>query len=562
MYNEGKRKIGSRRQGIKMRKILYWGMRTLFVLLCFVVATLLFMDYPISLASEGTKTVYSIQIARYRDVSEARTEFYRLTAALKKANLDYLRIERIGKFYSLRIGKFKDHAGAEKLLNTITSHLSSPRIMDVYFIEKRILTMYDPLKKGEQPLSEIANRKGDEHKKRDYGQVKLKTKVPELCFECHKELKKGRSDRYVHFLFKEGKCITCHNSHVSKIKGLMIDEVDAICLGCHDEIRNLVNNAILHGALRDNSCTECHFPHSGENKYLLVKEEKGLCLSCHEDLNQQFKKPFICLPFKEGECSSCHNSHASSIDDLLVSPPNTLCKKCHEPQCKVDRISIAALVQDSECTSCHSGHSSYDRGLLGPYGHKVFLDKNCEECHSPIKSGREMPAKIDGADLCFNCHKRSTLKYEYIDDDIHIKDAKNPCTVCHDHHASSQRNLTKKESRICINCHVSTERRTAAMEKALKTSKCEPVKKRQCFECHIPAHSSRPLNYRADELALCARCHASQHKITHPLGTDVKDPRNGQRMTCNSCHSMHSANADFMLTHDRKKALCIQCHVM
>lgn len=393
-------------------------------------------------------------------------------------------------------------------------------------------------------------------------QVKLKTNVPDLCFECHKELKKAQSDKYVHFLFKDGKCGTCHDAHVSKRKGLMVDKIDTICLGCHDSIRNLVENAIVHGALREHSCTECHSAHSAKNKYLLVKDEKGLCLNCHEDLNRQFQKPVICRPFKEGECSACHNSHASPVNSLLVSQPNTLCKKCHEPKCKAGQVSIASAVAGMDCTTCHSGHSSFEKGLLGPFGHKVFLDKNCEECHNPIKSPRDITTKIKGADLCFKCHKRNMSKYEYVENDIHVKDLKNPCTVCHDEHASNQKNLTKKESNVCAKCHESTERRTSAMESALKSVGCEPIKNRKCFECHIPSHSSRPLNYRAEEIPLCARCHAAQHKITHPVGIDIKDPRNGRPLTCNSCHSMHSANADFMLTHDRKRALCIQCHKM
>jgi predicted CXXCH cytochrome family protein len=395
-----------------------------------------------------------------------------------------------------------------------------------------------------------------------YAQVKLKTKVPDLCFECHKELKKAQSDKYVHFLFKDGKCITCHDSHVSKRKGLMLDKVDSICLGCHESIKKPTENAIVHGALREHSCTECHFPHSGENMHLLVKEEKGLCLNCHEDLNKKFQNTYICRPFKEGECSACHNSHASPVDSLLVSQPNKLCKKCHEPRCKAGQVSIALAVADTGCTACHSGHSSFDKGLLGPFGHKVFLEKKCEECHNPIKSQKDITTKMKGSDLCFNCHKRNMSKYEYVDNDIHVKDAKNPCIVCHDEHASNQKNLTKKETNVCAKCHESTERRTSAMEGALKSVGCEPIKDRKCFDCHIPSHSSRPLNYRADEIPLCARCHAAEHKITHPVGIDIKDPRNGRPLTCISCHSMHSANADFMLTHDRKRALCIQCHKM
>lgn len=393
-------------------------------------------------------------------------------------------------------------------------------------------------------------------------QLGLKTKVPDLCFECHKELKEAQADTYVHFLFKNGKCSTCHDPHVSKRKGLMVDKIDTICLRCHDSIKNLLEHAMIHGALREHDCTECHAPHSAKNKYLLAKEEKGLCLNCHENLNREFQKPHICRPFKEGECSACHNAHASPVNSLLVSQPNQLCKQCHAPRCKAGEVSIASAVEGIDCASCHSGHSSFDAGLLGPFGHKVFLDKKCEECHNPITSQGDITTKISGADLCFTCHKRNMSKYEYVDNDIHVKDAKNPCTVCHDEHASNQKNLTKKESNVCGTCHESTERRTSAMESALKSVGCEPIKNRKCFECHIPSHSSRPLNYRAEEIPLCARCHSSQHKITHPVGIDIKDPRNDRPLTCNSCHSMHSASADFMLTHDRKRALCIQCHKM
>ena len=100
------------------------------------------------------------------------------------------------------------------------------------------------------------------------------------------------------------------------------------------------------------------------------------------------------------------------------------------------------------------------------------------------------------------------------------------------------------------------------MEKTLKSIKCAPVKDRACFDCHIPMHSDRPLNYRADGIDMCARCHETQHKITHPLGKDVIDPRDGGQLTCLSCHSMHAARDEFLLTHDRNRALCIQCHKM
>jgi predicted CXXCH cytochrome family protein len=395
-----------------------------------------------------------------------------------------------------------------------------------------------------------------------YAQTKLKAKIPALCYECHKELKKGLSDRYIHFLFKQGKCITCHSSHVSKIKGLMKEEITSLCLKCHENLRNLIKKATLHSALKENDCTECHHAHSGKNKYLLIKAEKNLCLGCHENVNKQLGDPYACLPFKEGKCSACHDSHASLQDALLIAPPSKLCKKCHAIRCKVGRVSIASAVKEISCTTCHSGHSSQNKGLLGPYGHRVFLDKDCGQCHEPITAKREITIKMKGEELCFSCHKRNLLKYIYVDNDVHVKDAKNPCNICHDYHASDKKNLTMKESRLCINCHEDTEKRTIAMERRLKSIKCIPVKERKCFECHLPAHSELPLDYRADEISLCARCHEAQHKITHPLGSDVIDIRTGQPVTCVSCHSMHSSKAEFMLTHDRRRALCIQCHKM
>ncbi|UCD34449.1 MAG: hypothetical protein JSU90_09125 [Nitrospiraceae bacterium] len=395
------------------------------------------------------------------------------------------------------------------------------------------------------------------------GQIKLKTRVPELCYECHTELKKAQTDTYRHFLFKQGKCSSCHNPHVSKNKALMVEGVDALCTGCHDAIGDALGKGIVHGALRDHECTECHLPHSGEQGYLLVKEEKGLCLSCHENLTDQLEKPFICGPFKKGDCSACHDPHASPDDSLLVSEPNRLCSECHGPKCKAGPVSIVSAVKGSDCTSCHSGHSSHDQGLLGPFGHPEFLGKKCGECHNPITATGQITTKLKGADLCFNCqHQRNKSRYEYVDNDLHVKGKENPCTVCHDYHASNQKNLTKKESRLCVNCHEETERRTQAMERALASRICDPIRERKCFECHIPSHSSRPLNYRAEEISLCARCHSAQHRISHPLGTDVTDPRDGSPVTCNSCHSMHSSGSDFMLTHDRKRALCIQCHKM
>ena len=164
----------------------------------------------------------------------------------------------------------------------------------------------------------------------------------------------------------------------------------------------------------------------------------------------------------------------------------------------------------------------------------------------------------EGSDLCFQCHKKDSQKFR--ENDVHGSDANGGCTMCHSYHASKRKNLTVKESAICITCHETTEKSTVLMEKALKGVRCVPVKDRQCFECHIPPHSTQELYFREDSIQTCARCHEAEHKVAHPLGKDAIDPRNGQPITCITCHSMHASKAEFMLIYDRKRQLCIQCH--
>src|SRR3990170_6349935 len=74
-----------------------------------------------------------------------------------------------------------------------------------------------------------------------YAQTGIKAKVPDLCYQCHKQLKESLSQSYVHFPFKQGKCEACHNMHASDRKDLLKDDVNSVCLSCHEGIRNLMS---------------------------------------------------------------------------------------------------------------------------------------------------------------------------------------------------------------------------------------------------------------------------------------------------------------------------------
>jgi predicted CXXCH cytochrome family protein len=386
----------------------------------------------------------------------------------------------------------------------------------------------------------------------------LKEKAPDLCYKCHIKLKDSFTRSSVHFPFKDGKCNSCHNVHAGNMKGLLKEQINSLCLNCHEGIRNALKKDFVHNALKKGVCTDCHYAHSGDNKHLLVKAQKDLCWDCHNSLKEQLGKSYVHSPFRDGKCSSCHDPHASSEENLARANPNKLCQSCHTAKCKVGNVSITSAIQKLSCDTCHGGHASNTKGLLGPYGHTSFLNRQCDQCHNPIEADKRITLKIPGKGLCLSCHKKDEITLK--ENDIHINDAKGGCTLCHSYHASKKKNMTVKESQLCFTCHENTEKRTTLMEKALKSIRCVPVKNRKCFECHIPPHSNNPLYFKTDDIQTCAQCHTQQHKITHPIGKDVKDPRNGQPITCVTCHSMHTAKAEFMLSFDRKRQLCIQCH--
>ncbi len=386
----------------------------------------------------------------------------------------------------------------------------------------------------------------------------VKAQLSDICVKCHPNLKDEMAQKDVHFPFKQGKCGACHDMHVSNYKGLVRDAIIPLCLSCHEDIKTAMKKSYVHGALKKGVCTDCHYAHSSPNRRLLVKPEKDLCWTCHENMKEQLKQNHVHQPFKGGECSSCHNPHGSSERGHLAAAPVKVCKSCHGARCNVNGVSISSFTKDMDCTTCHAGHSSGAKGLLGPNGHSAFLSKNCDQCHNPITSGKAITTKLSGEKLCFSCHKYDPSKYR--DNDVHRSKEKNACTMCHSYHASKTNKMTVNETKLCITCHESTEKKMVSMEKTLKNIKCVPIRDRKCFECHMPMHSSRPLYLRADMIQTCARCHETQHKITHPLGAGTVDPRNGKPITCLSCHSMHDAPAEFMLTFDRKRQLCIQCH--
>lgn len=126
--------------------------------------------------------IYTIQTGSFADAADAGKQFESITKVLSRKELDNIRVEKIGDYYSVRLGKFNDRAEAEAHLNMLGSKITSAVILSAYIKEERIIKSLKGLSSGELKVKSgtfpgQAERKKDHH----VSQERIKEKVrPEL----------------------------------------------------------------------------------------------------------------------------------------------------------------------------------------------------------------------------------------------------------------------------------------------------------------------------------------------------------------------------------------------
>ena len=102
--------------------------------------------------SSAALSIFTVQTGSFENAVDARRQFDAIVRELNKADLEYLRIEKIGKFYTVRIGKFSNHRSAEKFLLANKSGLPGTIVMNAYFKDERIERLYkSPSTEKKQP---------------------------------------------------------------------------------------------------------------------------------------------------------------------------------------------------------------------------------------------------------------------------------------------------------------------------------------------------------------------------------------------------------------------------
>lgn len=90
----------------------------------------------------ASQSIYTIQTGSFSGETEAGKQYDFIMNKLNKQEIDYLRIEKVGKFYAVRLGKFENYSDSEKLYRAVKTHIPKAQIMKAYIKNERIIKLY------------------------------------------------------------------------------------------------------------------------------------------------------------------------------------------------------------------------------------------------------------------------------------------------------------------------------------------------------------------------------------------------------------------------------------
>jgi len=104
--------------------------------------TVTFLMLFLPAVSYSSQLIYTIQTGSFLRAADAKKQFDYGVKELDENELDNLRIEKIGKYYSVRLGKYNDYAAAKTFLNAISHSLPDAAVMKAYIKDERIIQSY------------------------------------------------------------------------------------------------------------------------------------------------------------------------------------------------------------------------------------------------------------------------------------------------------------------------------------------------------------------------------------------------------------------------------------
>ena len=221
----------------------------------------------------------------------------------------------------------------------------------------------------------------------------------------------------------------------------------------------------------------------------------------------------------------------------------------------------------AKCLECHAetvqAFSGNIHSKAGAYG---FAGAGCESCHGAtdahVKSGDPAavsnPAKVDveaASALCLNCHSKGKGQ-AYWHGSIH-ETQQLGCVACHKVHGGHEKLLSKKtEAELCITCHLDVRADMFKRSKHPMRDSSSPSGegKMTCSSCHnVHGAKGEKLISANSFNDKCYECHQEKKAPLLWEHSPVKED-------CMTCHTAHGSSNDKMLV-TKVPRLCQQCHM-
>ena len=386
---------------------------------------------------------------------------------------------------------------------------------------------------------------------------KLAGEVAEVCGACHADLLAKAKN--LHSPAEEGECLTCHEPHKAKLRGLLKKDGKALCYECHDD--DVADAKHKHSPVVDGKCISCHDPHRSNEEHLLAKAPAPLCFSCHGDvLKGTFAEMRQEHAVKLAKAIAANNQ-AQVMRALRKFGPKALSMSAAggatplHVAARLDRADLATLL-----ISAGADVSAKTSGGFTPL-HWAASGNAADTARLLIAAGADPVAKAPGnltpTDWAASKKANEVLQilakatampptrksvpgvFSRIIPLVEAKYKHSPveegeCLECHDAHKSKHSGLVKKTgAALCYECH----------DDEVKDAKVKhsPAEEGECLECHDPHKSESAGLLKKPGRALCLECHDADD-----LG-DVKAHEGQQQKSCIECHDPHKSDRKSLL---------------
>jgi DmsE family decaheme c-type cytochrome len=201
-----------------------------------------------------------------------------------------------------------------------------------------------------------------------------------LCLNCHQDQTFDDWEFSEHHA-ADVSCASCHVVHEAGYASLK-KQGPELCYDCHSDVRAAAympsRHPIAEGKI---GCTDCHNVHGGSTPFAHDGTGRELCFTCHAEV----EGPFVYehAPVEE-DCMICHAPHGAVADKLLKQSEPALCLNCHAMHfhATIEGLDGDFVPPADSNLLVQSTPDGWRRGML----------TKCTQCHSSVH-GSDLPAQ-------------------------------------------------------------------------------------------------------------------------------------------------------------------------